>query len=61
MVRRIGENDARVVVPLPHRDKEALWKRAKKLNTYAAVIVRALIRGYLKGDIALPDDKESKG
>lgn len=60
MVKPIGDNDATLVVPLPHRDKEALWKQAQELKTYMAVIARELIQGYLKGDIALPSEDDNK-
>jgi len=60
MVRPIGDNDARMVTPLPHRDKEALFDKAKELRVYAAEIVRELIQGFLRGEIKLPSDKATK-
>ena len=60
MVRPIGENDARQVTPLPHRDKIALFEKAKQLNVYAAQIVRELIQGFLRGDITLPSEEKKE-
>jgi hypothetical protein len=60
MVRPIGDNDARQVTPLPHRDKIALYEKAKEMRVYATEIVRELIQGFLRGEIKLPSSKETK-
>lgn len=60
MVRRIGENDARQVTPLPHQDRIDLYKKADEMNVYATEIVRELIQGFLRGEITLPSERNKK-